>query len=138
MRCFLYILITWLGIGIGASVADASEVLLGTVVAIDRDQGRITLKVIDAAGGEQGQTVPESLVIAAAPEKIPSSLSPGDTVRVWGESGGGSTFRADSIRKRGSGGSDSDPTGVRSRLGQGGGQGSGSGQGVGGRQSGRR
>lgn len=136
MRCFLYILITWLGVW--ASVADASEVFLGTVVAIDRDQGRITLNVIDASGGGQGQTVPESLVIAAAPDKIPSSLSPGDTVRVWGEysSGGGGTFRADSIRKRGSGGSGSDPTGVRSRLGQGGGQGSG--QGAGGRQSGRR
>lgn len=136
MRCFLYILITWLGIW--ASAADASEVLLGTVVVIDRDPGRITLKVIEASGGGQGQAVPESLVITAAPEKIPSSLSPGDTIRVWGEysAGGGATFRADSIRKRGSGGSGSDPTGVRSRLGQGGGQGSG--QGAGGRQSGRR
>lgn len=135
MRCFLYILIT--GISIWASVAEASEVLLGTVVAIDRDRGSITLKVIDAEGGGQGQTVPESLVIAAAPEKIPSSLSPGDTVRVWGEysSGGGGTFRADSIRKRGSGSNGTDPTGVRSRLGKGG---QGSGQGAGGKGSGRR
>jgi hypothetical protein len=109
---------------------------LGTVVAIDRDHGRITLNVIDATGGGQGQAAPESLVITANPEKIPSSLSTGDTVRVWGESGSGGTFRADSIRKRASGGSSSDPTGVRSRLGQGGGQGSG--QGAGGRQSGRR
>lgn len=141
MRCFLYILITWLGIWV--STADASEVLLGTVVAIDRDQGRITLKVIDTSGGGGGEAVSGSIVISATPEKIPSSLSPGDTVRVWGEyaAGGGATFRADSIRKGGSGGGGNDPTGVRSRLGQGGQSGQGGGQGTGGgggRGSGRR
>jgi hypothetical protein len=134
MRCLIYILITWAGIWV--SVADASEVLLGTVVAIDRGQGRITLKTIDAAGGGQGQAGSESIVITIAPGKIPGNLSAGDTVRVWGESSGNGAFKADSIRKRGSGGSGSDPTGVRSRLRQGGGQGNG--QGAGGRQSGKR
>lgn len=136
MRCFLYILITLLGVW--ASVADASEVLLGSVVAVDRSQGRITLRVIDASGGGAGQSSPESVTIITDPEKIPGGLSSGDTVRVWGDyaSGGMATFRADSIQKRGAGGSGADPTGVRSRLGQGGGQGGG--QGAGGRQSGRR
>lgn len=137
MRRFLYILIAAC-LCLSASAAEASEVLLGVVVSINRDQGRITLKVIDASGSGQGRSAPESLVIAVAPEKIPGSISPGDTIRVWGEysSGGGATFQADSIRKRGSGNNGTDPTGVRSRLGKGGGQGSG--KGAGGRQSGRR
>lgn len=136
MRCFIYILITLLGAW--ASVADASEVLLGTVVAVDRSQGRITLRVIDTSGGGGSQSSPESLTIVTDPEKIPGSLSSGDTVRVWGDyaSGGRATFRADAIQKSGAGGG-ADPTGVRSRLGQRGG-GQGGGQGAGGRQSGRR
>jgi hypothetical protein len=132
MRCFLYILIAvWLGAV--APVAEASDVLLGVVVSVDRGQGRITLKVIDSSGPGEGQ----SLVIAASPEKIPGSLSPGDTIRVWGDyaSNGGAAFRADAIRKGGSGDSGTDPTGVRSRLGKGG---QGSGQGTGGKGSGRR
>lgn len=123
------------------SVADASDVLLGTVVAVDRSQGRITLRVIDTSGGGGGQSSPESLTVITDPEKIPGNLSAGDTVRVWGDyaSGGRATFRADAIQKSGAGGG-ADPTGVRSRLGQRGGQGSGQGggQGAGGRQSGRR
>jgi len=135
MRCILYILIALLGVW--ASAADASEVLLGTVVAVDRNQGRITLRVIDTSGGGGGESSPESLTIVTDPEKIPGSLSSGDTVRVWGNyaAGGKATFRADTIQKSGAG-SGADPTGVRSRLGQRGGQGSG--QGAGGRQSGRR
>jgi hypothetical protein len=137
MRCFLYILITWLGILV--SVADASEVLLGVVVAVNRDQGRITLRVIDTSGSSNGPSPSESTVIAVDPDKIPSGLSKGDAVQVWGNYAGNagmSSFRADTIRKRESAGSGSDPTGVRSRIGQGRGQGSG--QGGGGRQSGKR
>jgi hypothetical protein len=135
MRYFPYILIIWLGIFI--STADASEVLLGTVVAIDRDQGRITLKLIDTSGGSEGRATSGSIVITLAPNKIPGSVSPGDTIRVWGDyaSGGGAKFRADAVRKSGSGGGGTDPTGVRSRLGQGG---QGNGQGAGGRGSGKR
>lgn len=139
MRSFLFILIAWFGISVSA--AEASEVLLGVVASVKRDQGAITLKVIDTSGGGEGNSSPESIVITADPDKIPASLSPGDTVHVWGEyagSGGVRTFRADTIRKKGSGGNGSDPTGVRSRLGQGQGKGQGSGQGAGGRQSGRR
>lgn len=136
MRCFLLILIAWFGVSV--SVAEASEVVLGVVVSVNRARGNITLKVIDTSGGGGGKSSSEPLVINADPDKIPGSLAPGDTVQVWGEyagSGGVRIFRADSIREKGSGNSRNDPTGVRSRLGQGG---QGSGQGAGGKQSGRR
>ena len=133
MRCLLYILIAWFGFA--ASAADAAEVLLGVVTAINRDQGRITLRVVDTSGSGNRPSSSESLPIIADPEKIPDGLVSGDTVQVWGEYAGGGgrlSFRADAIRKRGSGSSGSDPTGVRSRIRQGG-----SGQGSG-KQSGRQ
>ena len=134
MRYFLYILIAWFSIA--ASVAEASEVLLGVVVTVNRDRGNITLKLIDTSGSGKDLSSPESLLITVDPDKIPNNLASGDAVQVWGEYAGGggmSSFRASSIRKRGSGSSGSDPTGVRSRLGQ-----SGSGQGGNRRQSGRQ
>ncbi len=133
MRCLLYILIAWFSFA--ATAADAAEVLLGVVTAVNRDQGRITLRVIDTSGNDNRPSSSESLLVTADPAKISSSLASGDTVQVWGDyagSGGASSFRAVSIRTRGSGGSGSDPTGVRSRIRQGG-----SGQGSG-KQSGRQ
>ena len=133
MRCFLYILIAWLSLV--ASAADAAQVLLGVVTSVNRDQGRITLRVIDTSGNGSSPSPSESLVITADPEKIPGSCAKGDTLQVWGEytgNGGRLSFRAVSIRMRGSGSSGSDPTGVRSRIGQG------SGQGGNRRQSGRQ
>jgi hypothetical protein len=136
MRRFLFFLILFSGIlllGPWQSAARAAEVVLGTVVAVDRDQGRVTLKVIDSSGNgnSNGQNGAKSVTVMVSADKIPDGLTAGDTVRVWGEysgNGGGVTFRASAIRKRGSANSGNDPTGVRSRLGQGwqGGQGSGS------------
>lgn len=134
MRCFLYILVmVWFG---WAQVADASEVLLGVVVALDQNRGQITLRVID--GAVQGGEV---ISVITSPEKIPNGLSSGDTVRVWGEIASGETgaFKAESVQRKGAGGNGADPTGVRSRLGQGGrSSGQGSGQGAGGNGSGRK
>lgn len=136
MRCFLYILVAiWLGISVQA--AAASDVLLGVVVALDQNKGRMTLRVIDGAG-RGGET----LSVTIAPEKIPNGLSSGDTVRVWGKFASGvmGAFKADSVQRRGAGGNGADPTGVRSRLGQGGGYGGGQGggQGAGGKGPGRK
>ena len=119
MRRYLFILIVWFGTW--ASVAVASEVLLGVVASVGRDQGRVTLKVIDTSGSHDDRTVPGSLVITVDPDKIPNGLSPGDAVRVWGEystDSGRIMFRAGSIRKGSTGSSGNDATGVRSRLGQ--------------------
>ena len=136
MRRCLFILILWLGMS--AVISDAAEVLLGVVKNIDRNQGTLTLNVIDKSGGHNEEPVSESMTIAVDSEKIPPGLDIGDTVRVWGEYGTESekvTFRADSIHRGFSGGRwNNDPTGVRSRLGRGG-QGGGM---VGGRSSGRR
>ncbi len=136
MRYFLYILIAWFGIL--ASTAHASEILLGAVVTVDRDHGRITLRVIDQSGASDTSKKAESIVITTSPDKIPNGLSKGDTIRVWGaytEKGDITAFRADAIRMGGSGNSGNDPTGVRSRLGQGWG---GGGQGSTGRGFGRK
>lgn len=130
MRRCLCILIFWLGVS--TAVSDAAEVLLGVVDKVDRDQGTVTLNVIDSSGGDNGQTVPESMTIAVDPDKIPAGLGQGDTVRVWGTHDtdrGQAIFRAESIHRGFSGNRwNNDPTGVRSRLrrgGQGGQTGSG-------------
>lgn len=120
MRYGLFILICWLGISVTPTAA--SEVLLGVVDDVDREQGTVTLKVIDSSGTDDGQSVPEMLSVAVNPDRIPNGLDSGDTVRVWGafvESRDMKTFRVDSIHRGQAGGHRNDPTGVRSRLGQG-------------------
>ena len=139
MRCYLFILIVWFGLM--AAAADASEVLLGVVGAVDREQGVVTLRVIDATGDDSGQPQSESLAVTVDPDRIPACVAPGNTIRIWGEylgSGENVSFRADSIRGGQANGRRNDPTGVRSRLGRGGYQGGrGGGRMGGGRSPGR-
>ncbi len=137
MRSCLFILIVCLGISV--AVAEASEVILGVVNAVDREQGLVTLKVIDSSGNGSGQPASETLSVAVNPDQMPDCVVPGNTIRIWGEYlGGGSSlsFRADSIRGGQANGRRNDPTGVRSRLGRGR-QGGRGGRMGGGRSSGR-
>lgn len=120
MRCRLFILTIWLGISVVA--AEASEVVLGVVNAVDRETGVVTLKVIDSGAYDNGQLQPESLAVTVNPDQIPECVVPGNTIRIWGEyvgDGNGLSLRADSIRGEGANSRRSDPTGVRSRLGRG-------------------
>lgn len=135
MRCCLFILTIWLGMSVVA--VGATEVVLGVVNVVDRDQGLVMLRVIDPGGSDSGQPRPDSLSVTVNPDQIPDGLAPGDTVRIWGNYIGDRdslSFRADSIRGRLTGNRRHDPTGVRSRLGRGG-QG---GRMGGGRSSGRQ
>lgn len=135
MRCCLLVLTIWLWMS--TATAGAADVVLGVVNAVDKDQGLVVLKVIDSSDDGNGQPRPESLSVTVNPDQIPDSLTPGDTVRIWGEYDGDRdslSFRADSIRGRSTNNRRHDPTGVRSRLGRGG-QG---GRMGGGRSSGRR
>lgn len=137
MRRCLFILTIWLGVSV--SVAKASEVVLGVVDVVDREQGLVTLKVIDSSGDDSGRSRPEALSIAVNPDQMPDCVVPGNTIRIWGEyveSGDRLSFRADSIRGDSENGRRHDPTGVRSRLGRGQ-QGGRGGRMGGGRPSGR-
>ena len=137
MRSCLFILIICLGISVAA--AEASEVILGVVSAVDREQGLVTLKVIDSSGDDSGQSQSKTLSVVVDPDQMPDCVAPGNTIRVWGEYLGDESalsFRADSIRGGQANGRRNDPTGVRSRLGRGRQGGWGSRMG-GGRSSGR-
>ena len=127
----------WLGMSV--AVAEASEVVLGVVNAVDMEQGIVTLKVIDSGGDGSGQPQPESLSVTVDPDQIPDCVAPGNTIRIWGEyigDGSSLSFRVNSIRGGSVNSRRHDPTGVRSRLGRGYQRGRGGRMG-GGRSSGR-
>lgn len=120
MRYRLLILTIYLGILVTS--AEASEVVLGVVSAVDREEGLVTLRVIDSGGDEGGEPQSESLSVTVDPEQVPECVTPGNTIRIWGEylgNGDNLSFRADSIRGEATSGRRNDPTGVRSRLGRG-------------------
>ena len=138
MRYCLFFLTIWIGMSVSAAMA--SEVILGVVDGVNREQGVVTLKIIDANGNDSGQPQSESLSVTVNPDQIPNCVVPGNTIRIWGEyvgNGEGLSFRADSIRGGGTNSRRHDPTGVRSRLGRGYQGGRGAGRMGGGRSSGR-
>lgn len=108
--------------------AKAMEVFLGTVETIDREEGRMTLRMIggsgetsgDASAGEEGDAQ-GPVTVEIAPERLPRHLQPGDTIRIWGDYMGrdAAVIRADTVRSGMRGGRRGDPTGVRGRLGRG-------------------
>ncbi len=104
---------------IAAASAIAEDALVGRVVSIGPEKGTIT--VIPA--GEK-----EEILVGFKDGRIPSGLSVGDIVRVWGDRDSLSgLFQAGAVRAVSGGGAGSDPTGVRRRLGGAGGTGHGGG-----------
>jgi len=110
------------------SPAKAMEVFLGTVEKIDREEGRMTLRMIggaEEASGEasadENESAQGSVTVEIAPERLPRHLQPGDTIRIWGDYMGrdAGVIRADTVRSGMRGGRRGDPTGVRGRLGRG-------------------
>lgn len=127
ISALVFLFCTW------PTVAGAQEVLLGTVVSVDRDKGTFVLQLEDSTEDAPLLVTIESGTAKEAPV-LPSCVETGEFVRVWGQYAGESTglFRANVVR--GPGMSHQDRSGVRSRLTRG--QGNQSGR-PSGRQSGR-
>jgi hypothetical protein len=118
--------------------ASAGDVLLGRVVAVDREAGQFTLQVIEGTGyseavpdaeglsqspdEDNGQKFPE-ITVVLSDSRLPARLKPDIVVRVWGdfdqEKGQFVAQRLSDMRI--------DRTGVRHRLGRGRSQGGGMG-----------
>ena len=103
-----------------AFAVHASDVILGTVRAIDSEKGELLVNVIDSSSKEID---PENTIIVKLdPENTNfSNFSNGKLIRVWGNyvNGTPGIFKVQAVSKRGMHGRKNDPTGVRSRLGRG-------------------
>lgn len=112
-----------------AAEALAGDALVGRVVSIRPENGAITVVPV---GGE------EEILVGFRDGKIPAGLAVGDMVRVWGDRDTlRGLFQAEEAMALPGGGSASDPTGVRRRLGSQGGAGHGGGFGFRGGRGGR-
>jgi hypothetical protein len=124
---YILMLLLFLGVTIGQSVAAFSEdFLAGTVLAVDNEKMEIRLIPVSQAGSindhEQNASVTirystDSLVInKRGAYVLPGCVYPGGMIRVWGQMDNtGKIFLATDIRGyRGRG--HFDPTGVRRRL----------------------
>lgn len=132
MQSILVLLIMIL-VNLGTSICWAEEVLTGRVVSLDRENGKIALRLMD--GQEQlsdmtgkilsqmfpdlltRESLPLEITVMIAKERLPFRLRSGEVVRVWGdfekETG---RFTARKLYHMGARGFSSDPTGVRRRL----------------------
>jgi len=118
MRNYLVILI--LIFSTYAFAAQAADVLLGTVRALDIEKGEILVNVIDSSAEDIKQE--KTIVVKVDPKNTDfSNFRTGKLIRVWGRyvNGVQGMFEAQSVSKRGVHGRKNDPTGVRSRLGRG-------------------
>jgi hypothetical protein len=107
----------------------AEDVLLGTVLSVEKAKGEIVLDLPDNPWGDEGpESKGRSVLVHMAPENIPDNLETGIVIRVWGNymNGPPRIFQADTVRGRWMKpgmpkpppGAMVDPTGVRSRLGR--------------------
>lgn len=102
----------------------AKNVLLGTVVSIDRGKGEMIVRLNDPryffseGSRQEEETAPETITVYFLPDRLPENIKKGKLVRLWGsiEPNVYLKFKATYIRnvsrKVGY-----DPTGVRSRIG---------------------
>lgn len=102
--------------------AAAADVILGTVVSLDRDTGKMTVRL---SGGFNGDNAPgdnagtEIIAVKFTAGQLEKSIKEGQLIRLWGrfDSGAQNVFQATEIER-----SDRqnrfDPTGVRGRLGK--------------------
>ena len=111
-------------VNINVSSAWAKNVLLGTVVSIDREKGEMIVRLngspsfFSDGSDQEEETVPETITVYFSPDRLPGDIRDGKMVRLWGniESNIYFKFKATYIRNvsRRLG---HDPTGVRSRIG---------------------
>lgn len=135
MRTILLLLTGILIMG-GALDASAEDLFLGRIISVDHETGTLSIFLIEeqSNGGDGKDRASAPLEVTIPPNQLPKHLSPGDTVRIWGNfTGGGKTLSAARLYGAGHGGGASDATGVRRRIGKGrgyhGGGGGGSGHG---------
>lgn len=111
------------GILIMGGVLDASgeDLFLGRIVSVDHDTGTLSIFLIEeqSNGGNGKDRASAPLEVTIPPNQLPKHLSPGDTVRIWGDfTGGGTTLSAARLYAPGHGGGANDATGVRRRIGK--------------------
>lgn len=95
------------GVVLITPVPGRAEMLMGTVVHVDRTHQSFTLKP-ESGGGET--------ITVQADTALPGCVTPGEMIRVWGTfTGKGARFEASDVRGM-RGRFRNDPTGVRSRL----------------------
>lgn len=104
----------------------AKNVLLGTVVSINREKGEMIVRLnnpryfFSDGSDQEEETAPETITVYFSPDRLSEDIRDGKLVRLWGsiESNVYFKFKATYIRNvsRGEG---HDPTGVRSRIGRG-------------------
>jgi hypothetical protein len=106
------------------------DIVVGRVVSMDREEGTITIHVLDAStwvpeGAEEAQgsaskEKDQEITVSVDQDRMPREIGPQTIVRIWGEfSQTDGNFRAGEVLVQWSGGTGSDPTGVRRRLGGG-------------------
>ncbi len=125
MRRFLVILALMLALA--ASPARAGNVMVGSVVSVDRENGEVEVRPL-GLGAEKDGPDGETIKISVSPDRLPSFVVDGARVRVWGDwtpdARTGVAFSP--LRGAPPGGGPPgapppppDPTGVRSRITQG-------------------
>lgn len=123
MRYITFLLIILVNIIV--STAWAKDVLLGTVVSIDRGKGEMIVRINDSSyffnddSDQEEETTPETITVYFSPDRLPEDIRDGKLVRLWGsiEPDVYFKFKATYIRNA-SRGVGHDPTGVRSRIGR--------------------
>ncbi len=105
--------------------AAASDAILGTVVSLDRENGKMTVRLSgstdssDAISGQGDNLVPGVVTVYFVPDQLCENIKEGKLLRLWGnfEADSLNTFKATHIRSGNRRGG-YDPTGVRTRLGK--------------------
>ena len=93
--------------------AGAEDLVMGKVVSIDREGGRLTISVPESGKTDNGPA-PDQIEVKLEDGSIPEGLRKGSLVRIWVKSqGSGKPFIASRI---GQVGGMSDRTGIRLRL----------------------
>ena len=102
--------------------AAAADVVLGTVVSLDRDTGKMTVRLsggFNADNAPEDNTGPEIINVKFTAGQLGKSIKEGQLIRLWGrfDSGAPNVFQATEIETSGRQ-NRLDPTGVRGRLGK--------------------
>ena len=105
--------------------AEASDVILGNVVSVDRENGEMTVRLSESSdsskeiSGQEDKLSPKIIKVYFTPDQFRENIREGKLIRLWGnfESDSQNTFKATHIGS-GSQRDGNDPTGVRRRLGK--------------------
>ncbi|MBW1784731.1 MAG: hypothetical protein JRL30_28795 [Deltaproteobacteria bacterium] len=119
MRTLLYILIGLMVSG-WFSTASAEDLFLGRVLSVDRDAGRLTVRLIEESDGRKAEDgTGKSVQVFIHPARMPQYLSSGRLVRIWADmSMDSGALNATRLYALNDGAGGKDPTGVRRRIGK--------------------